>query len=248
MKEIILNWVTDSANADQKGRNKQDFLLRGKYEKTRLKAVEIKNPTLQKAASTIYKEHKNMPFQEVLQSVDQIMTKSDIYEAQLLAVYLLEKFKKHFDENTFNTIDQWIDDIDYWAISDHLAINLFGHFPLHTKKYQDRLFSWLDSDNYWRRRQALTAYLSVTRNNPVMIEPVIRTIEVLLPETNFYIGRAIQWILRESYRKHPENHTRVYEFVKANISFFSKTNLRDTIRYLDKKQQSELLDLYDASS
>ncbi|MHA2504299.1 MAG: DNA alkylation repair protein [Candidatus Kariarchaeaceae archaeon] len=239
----IVDWIENTAE-DQDAQGKNSFLQTGKYEKTRLRAVGISNPTLKKAASSLYKQLKDQPFTEVLDSVDDLMQNSEIYEAQLLSVYILEKFKRQFNDETFNRIDSWIDSIDYWAISDHLAINLFGHFPLNTQEYQQRLFSWLDSDHYWRRRQALTAYLAIARKDPDILDPVLRTIRVLLPEDNYYIKKAIPWILREAYRKHPQHNQAVFEFLKQHISSFSKTMLREAMRYLSEKQQQELLKLY----
>ena len=145
---------------------------------------------------------------------------------------LLEKWKKHFNNDSFDCIDSWVDTVDYWAISDHLSINLLGHFPLHDRGYQQRLFSWLDSPLYWRRRQALTAYLLPARNNPIVFPIVLKTIAVLLPEKNYYIQKAIPWILREGYRKHPQNHAQAYAFLQQHRASFSKTHWREAMRYL----------------
>ena len=247
IKSAITAWVDKPAHHDQRAEGKNSFLQTGKYESTRLKAVGIANPTLKKAAASLYKDVKHVEYESVLADIDSIMSTSSIYEYQLLAVYVLEKFRKEFEQSTFELIDSWIDHIDYWAISDHLAINLFGHFPLEELWYQNRLWSWLDSDHYWRRRQALTAYLVRVRNNGDLIQPVLRTIERLLPEDNYYIKKAIPWVLRESYRKHPQNHLLVYDFLTTNMSYFSKTMLREAMRYLEQPQQDSLLQLYDSS-
>jgi 3-methyladenine DNA glycosylase AlkD len=245
IKQAIRDWVNDPEHWDQETKGKNAFLQSGKYEKTRLKAVGIANPTLKKAAAMLYKGFKEKPFEEVLQEVDDIMIHSKIYEEQLLAIYLLEKYRREFEQTTFKTIDKWIDDIDYWAISDHLAINLFGNFPLEEQWYRDRLREWLESDHYWRRRQGLTAYLHCARNHAELLEPVLETIIILLPEDNYYIQKAIPWVLRESYRKHPQNHQRVNEFISKHMTYFNKTMLREAMRYLSESMQESLLNQYE---
>jgi 3-methyladenine DNA glycosylase AlkD len=168
-----------------------------------------------------------------------------VYEEQLLAVYLLEKYKKQFNRETFQTINRWIDLIDYWAISDHLAINLFGNFPLEEQWYQATLAQWLESDHYWRRRQGLTAYLHRVRTHAELLVPVLNTVEILLPEDNYYIKKAIPWVLRESYRTHPQHHQQVFEFITTHMTYFNKTMLREAMRYLDESMQQELLKQYE---
>lgn len=151
-----------------------------------------------------------------------------------------------FDRETFTTIDSWIDSVDYWAISDHLSLNIMGNFPLEEPWYKNRLAGWLSAPGYWRRRQGLTAFIVRARKLPELLEPVLSAVEQLLGDDNYYIRKAIPWTIREAYRRHPENHGRVFEFLNTHIGSFNKTMLREAMGNLSREMQDELLQVYAA--
>jgi len=246
-KQDIIDWVDHPDNHDQRAAGKQDFLRTGKYEPTRLRAVGISNGALKKQAGVFYRLHKSGGLEAVLPAIDELLTESKVYEGQILALFLLEKFHREFGRPLFERVDKWLDLVDYWAISDHFAINILGYFPLEEDWYRQRLWSWLQSDHYWRRRQSLTAYIKRARTHPELFEPILAAVEQLRDDGNYYIRKAIPWTLREGYRKHPQHQSRLFAFVTANIQYFSKTMLRETIRYLPGPQQDQLLQLYDSS-
>jgi len=243
----IYDWLQDPKTADQEVTGKQSFLQSGKYEQSRLQAVGISNKVLKRSAARYYNQHQDQVLTILLPEIDLIM-QADIYELQLWCLYLLEKFQSQFTQKLFDLINQnWIDLIDYWAIADHLSINVMMYFPLEETYYRQSLQQWLTAESYWRRRLGLTAYVKRVRSYPQLVASVLSAAEVLVVEDNYYIRKAISWVIREAYKNHPQSHRLVYQFLSEHITQLTKTMLRDAMKYLTEEQQQHLLDLYDRS-
>jgi len=245
MNDEWLALIADPVNHDQDPVGKTQFLKTGKYETSRLEAVGISNGGVRRLANGWYKQHRGLSMKELIPAANRLMTTTDILEAQLFVLFLLEKYHRKFDEQLFAIIDTWIEQIDYWAIADHLSINVLTYFALEQAPYDEQLVAWSQGESYWRRRLSLTAYVKRVRSQPELAPTILTRAAALLPDDNYYIRKAIPWVLRESYRKHPQHQERVTAFVRNHISYFSKTMLRETIRYLADEVQQDLLEAYD---
>lgn len=111
------------------------------------------------------------------------------------------------------THKSWWDTIDY--IAPKLIGNYFLKFPEQRNQYVEK---WIASNNIWLQRSAILFQLKYKSNlDPDFLEKVILS----LNNTNeFFINKAIGWILREFSRTNP---TWVLKFVKTNtLSNLSK--------------------------
>ena len=65
----------------------------------------------------------------------------------------------------------------------------------------------------------------------------------MLEEKEFFIRKAIGWILRETAKRRPEL---VVEFVEARIDRIAGLTLREAVRHLDPPQRDRLMAAYRA--
>jgi 3-methyladenine DNA glycosylase AlkD len=144
------------------------------------------------------------------------------YFAQELALkYLKVTEKEDIDLYEYMVAHQsWWDTVD--MIANKLMGNYFLLFPEERKEYIDK---WLKSNNIWLQRSALLYQLKYKEK--MDLDLLKQCIYHLLGSNEFFINKAIGWILREYSRTNP---VWVQEFVKdTTLSPLSK---REALRLI----------------
>ena len=107
----------------------------------------------------------------------------------------------------------------WWDTIDFIAINLMGSY---FKKFpEQRAFyvkKWLESNNFWLHRCALLFQLKYKTDIDTHL--LSATINALLGSKEFFINKAIGWVLREYSRTNP----------KWVLDFANKTSLHNLSR------------------
>lgn len=153
-------------------------------------------------------------------------------EFQYIAIGLLKKFTKKWDEDFIDLFEKLIITKSWWDSVDGLASWMVGEhfkrFPHLRDKYIDR---WMKSGNMWLQRTCLLFQLSYKEKTDEMLMKNI--ILSLNGSKEFFINKAIGWILRE-YSK--TDAQAVINFVEHNeLSNLSK---REALKWL--KNQGKL--------
>ena len=128
-----------------------------------------------------------------------------------------------------------------WALVDHLSVHLAG--PL-VERYQElaaKLDRWSEDTDFWIRRAALLALLLPLRRGEGDWQRFTRYADSMLEEKEFFIRKAIGWVLREASKKTPE---RVGDFVAPRIDRISGVTLREAVKYLPPDDGEALLEAY----
>ena len=88
-----------------------------------------------------------------------------------------------------------------WALVDVLAGDVVGEMALHVliRRTPDR---WARDDDFWVRWSSMLAELKPLRNG-APFEPFWRRADDMLEEGEFFIRKAIGWVLRETSKKRP---------------------------------------------
>jgi len=119
------------------------------------------------------------------------------------------------------THKSWWDSVDF--IANKLMGAYFKIYPEQKNKYVEK---WLKSNNIWLQRSALLFQLKYKED--LDKELLSSTINALLGSKEFFINKAIGWVLREYSRTNPKW---VIEFVnKTELSILSK---REAIKLVD---------------
>ena len=238
MKVEEIRLLLVNAIPDQEGESKTDFLRIAKVgPPTRLAAIGISNGSVKKLARQYYADNKAQPFEHVLGVADELFRDAKYVEEHMFLFYLLEMYRKSYTSDLFPIVDGWIDLVDHWISSDHIAINVMKHYPV--GNHLDEIYQWVDSSNFWRRRQALTIFLKHLKSTKVA-ETVIALLDLLKEDRNYYVRKAFPWVMREMSKSHPEL---VQPFMITNIDFFTKTEVREASKYLEGNEK--IIELYE---
>ena len=71
-----------------------------------------------------------------------------------------------------------------------------------------------------------------------------RYADVMLEEREFFIRKAIGWILRETAKKRPDL---VYGWLLPRCAVASGVTVREAVKYLSPQQRADILDAYQSS-
>jgi 3-methyladenine DNA glycosylase AlkD len=161
------------------------------------------------------------------------LIKSPIHDEKIAGLFLLNRFKKDFNEETVNMIKKVIpENFDTWAITDTTMVRVVG--PYLAKRGNENLAkktigAWSNSENMWVRRAALVILLKI-----VMVEKefnsnyVFKLVGRMSKHPEDYIHKVIGWLLKTCSNFEPE--------IIFNYLMKSKGNLsRIILRYANEK-------------
>ena len=147
-------------------------------------------------------------------------------EHQYVAQELARKYSKNIEENDILLYEYMITHKSWWDTVDFIAATLVGaYFKTFPHKRNDITNRWMSSNNIWLQRSTLLFQLKFKET--LDTEFLAKTINSLSGSQEFFINKAIGWVLRE-YSK--TNQAWVLQFVaKTSLHPLSK---REAIRLI----------------
>jgi len=122
---------------------------------------------------------------------------------QLFAQELVFKYCKKFQREDIELLEYMASHKSWWDTVDFIAYKLMGAyfktFPEMRKEYVDK---WLKSDHIWLQRCALLFQLKYKLE--LDTDLLAYSINNLLGSKEFFINKAIGWVLREYSRTNPQ--------------------------------------------
>lgn len=171
--------------------------MKGQFEFYGLKAPvrrEITKPFL--VREYLPKKEELTPMLKALWSLPQ-------REYQMFAMDLAVKYVKQWEENDIALLEHLVINKSWWDTVDFVAYKLVGsYFKLYPAKRDQYVQKWLDSGNMWLQRTAILFQLKY--KDQTDIETLSHCITSLLGSKEFFINKAIGWILREYSRTKPQ--------------------------------------------
>jgi len=139
---------------------------------------------------------------------------------------LLFKYHQHFEKKDITIFEFMAVHNSWWDTVDFIATKLMGtyfkKFPENRKIYVEK---WLKSNNIWLQRSALLFQLKYKERLDTQV--LAAAINSLIGSKEFFINKAIGWVLREYSRTNPQW---VLDFVyNTNLHSLSR---REALRLL----------------
>lgn len=144
-----------------------------------------------------------LPPKEELSALVKTLWNKPQREFHMFTQELVFKYIKQFEKEDMDILEymvthqSWWDSVDYIAV--HLMGNYFKKFPEDRKQYVDK---WLQSDHLWLQRCALLFQLQYKTDMDTQLLSYV--INSLLGSKEFFINKAIGWVLRQYSRTNPE--------------------------------------------
>ena len=208
-------------NANRKIAKEQKAYMRNQFEfygiKTPLRR-EIQKPFLAKSY---------LPPKTDLEEIVKTLWNKPQREYQFIAQELVFKYTRQFDKNDIALLEFMITHKSWWDTVDYIAVKLIGayftRFPEQLDNYIDR---WLASGNIWLQRCCLLYQLK--SKDKIDTQRLQYIIQKLLGSKEFFINKAIGWVLREYSRTNPKW---VRNFTENNA--LANLSRREALRLID---------------
>jgi 3-methyladenine DNA glycosylase AlkD len=125
-----------------------------------------------------------------------------------------------------------------WALVDGLAINVAGDIVGRCPEAGDALDRWACDDDFWLRRSAILALLRPLRAGGGDFDRFARYADAMLDEKEFFVRKAIGWVLREVAKRRPEL---VAAWLAPRVHRASGVTVREAVKPLPEDVRTVLL-------
>jgi len=148
-------------------------------------------------------DQQYLPKKKDLGKIVRSLWKKPQREFQHFAQEFAFKYVKQFEERDIDLFEFMIMHKSWWDTVDYIASKLLGaYFMIYPEKRNAYVQKWLASNNIWLQRSALLFQLKY--RGDLDQELLCSTITQLLGSKEFFINKAIGWVLREYSRTNPE--------------------------------------------
>lgn len=165
-------------------------------------------------------------------------TQAPVFERRFLAADLLSNRAELLTPADLPLIERLCRQARTWAIIDTLAPRVVG--PLATR-YPDELTPvldrWAGDADQWMRRTALLAHLIPLRDGRGDWQRFTRYSDALLDDREFFVAKAIGWVVRDTGRRRPEM---VLEWVEPRIDRMTAVTAREAVKPFSADVQHRL--------
>jgi 3-methyladenine DNA glycosylase AlkD len=205
------------------------------YMKSQLRFHGVDAAVIRAACADFVKLHKDaLDHDGVVVAVDALYA-TDWFDLHSAAIGVLERRRKVLGEDDAAWLIGLVRQSACWAHVDWLATKLV---PRALPKSPGKLLrGWARDEDFWVRRTALLAQLDALRGGGGDFELFGALAVPMLGEKEFFIRKAIGWILRDTSKKRP---ALVAAFVKEHADAMSGLTLREATRRLPEAMRAPL--------
>lgn len=192
------------------------------YMKNHFEFYGIKTPARRKIQKPFFiKEY--LPPKKELEKIIKILWNKPEREYQYFSQELAQKYIKQFEKKDIELFEFMVINKSWWDTIDCIAPKLIGeYFKVYPKQRDKYVRKWIVSENIWLQRSSILFQLNYKDN--LDTEFLSFVINSLLGSKEFFINKAIGWVLRQYSRIN----------IDWVIDFTNKTQL-------DKLSQKEAL-------
>lgn len=175
---------------------------------------------------------------EELTGVVRALWLSSLYECRQAAVLLLERRGGLLSAADAGLIEELLRTSGTWALVDGLAATVMGGLAERHAELAGTLDRWATDDDFWIRRSALLALLGPLHRGGGDFARFSRYADTMLADREFFVRKAIGWVLRETAKRRPEL---VASWLGPRVHRASGVTVREAVKYLPARLRTELM-------
>ena len=208
------------------------------YLKSDLEFVGATLPQIHAVARAFLADRPTLDHDDLVAVVEALWAEP-VHERRMTAVDLLEmRADPLLTPDDLALVERLLLDSRTWALVDGLAANVAGpivdRYPAAGDATLDR---WAVHPDFWLRRSALLALLVPLRHGDGDFVRFGRYADAMLDETEFFIRKAIGWVLRDTAKRRPDL---VFEWLLPRARRASGVTYREAVKPLSAEQRAAL--------
>lgn len=202
-------------------------------------------PAIRAAAKRVYRDDPGRPATAVMALAVELWAEP-VFERRMAAAVLLDLHHRTLGPAHLAEIEPLIRDSHTWALVDTLATDAIARIVAAAPEdavVDATLRRWAADDDFWVRRSALLAHLLLVggKGSFVTWDRFAEFADAMLEETEFFIRKAIGWVLREASKSRPELAA---AWVRPRVPRISGVTIREAVRYLPEPVNDKLMTAY----
>jgi 3-methyladenine DNA glycosylase AlkD len=195
-------------------------------------------PAIRRAARALARAHPDLDRAEVLALVRALWGRG-VHECRMAAVELLELHVGRLaSADLEGAVEPLLREARTWALVDNLAASVAGPLVERFPALGAALDRWARDGDFWIRRAALLAELVPLREGRGDFSRFARHADAMLEEEEFFVRKAIGWVLRDASRRDPE---RVAGWLLPRAARASGLTLREATKHLPAARRAAIL-------
>jgi 3-methyladenine DNA glycosylase AlkD len=206
------------------------------YLKSELSHYGTPVPSIRAIAKVTRRRLPEMTHDELVELVE-VLWAEPVHERRVVCVELLAVFGDRLGPDDAALLERLVRESLTWALVDALAISVVGGLVERYPEFTEVLDRWVADDDFWLRRSAMLGLLVGLRQGRGDFERFARYADALLDDREFFIRKAIGWVLRETARKRPEL---VYDWLVPRAARASGVTIREALKPLSPAQQAAI--------
>jgi 3-methyladenine DNA glycosylase AlkD len=184
-------------------------------------------------------QHRDLRRDDVTALIEALWAKP-VFERRMMAAMLLEEYVAVLEPVDLDLVERLIRESKTWALVDVLSGDVVGEMILRNPRVAARLDAWAKDDDFWVRRSALLAQLLPLKHG-ASFRRFATYADAMLEEKEFFIRKAIGWVLRETAKRRPDE---VYEWLAPRAHRCPGVTIREAVKYLDDARRNALMSAY----
>ena len=178
------------------------------------------------------------PTHDLLIAVVEGLWAEPVHERRSAAAIALERHARLLGPSDVVVVERLVRESKTWALVDVLAPAVMGPMVVTYPELGSVLDRWAADDNFWIRRAALLTLLKPLREGGGDWDRFARYADAMVDEREFFIRKAIGWVLREVARTRPEL---VHTWLLPRAARASGVTLREALKRLPAPMAEEIL-------
>jgi 3-methyladenine DNA glycosylase AlkD len=192
-------------------------------------------PEIRRAARNFASANPDLTHDDLAALIGELWARP-VHECRMAAVMLLDIGDRLLGPKDLGLIESMIRGSLTWAYVDDLAGHAAGSLLIRFPELGSRIDAWAVDANFWVRRSALLTQLLPLKQG-ARFDTFAGYADAMLEEKEFFIRKAIGWVLRETSKRRADE---VYRWLLPRASRASGVTLREAIKYLDPAQREAI--------
>ena len=208
-----------------------------RYLKSDLEFFGVAVPDMRRVVKAAVRGHPGLDPQEMV-AWAAALWREPVHERRAAAVEILTLAAPRLAGSDLAVLERMLRESRTWAYVDGLAGNVAGEIALRDPDGAwPRIDGWATDADFWVRRSALLALLRGIRAGTPDLARFTRYAGPMLAEKEFFIRKAIGWVLREISKRDP---AWVARWTEAHLAEMSGVTFREAVRRLPPDEADRL--------